>query len=88
MLRRIAEEKVTIKENGKEFRVTKWEAFNRTLIARALKGDAKASLLVLNLLAQCEEKIEQKQTRVTVRFIDPKGRPMKELNDRFNRGKG
>ena len=87
MLRRIAEEKVTIKENGKELQITKWEAVIRTLMARATKNDATC-VIVLNLLAEFADEKEIQRHIFKVQFVDPQGQPMKELNERYNRGKG
>src|SRR5919109_55750 len=49
------EQKVTIKEGGRELRVTKREAIVKQLVNSALKGDPRKLLLMLKYLEKLQE---------------------------------
>jgi len=52
VLRDISREEVEIKENGRRMRVSKQEAMIRSLMARAIKGDNRATDIVIDLFAK------------------------------------
>jgi hypothetical protein len=43
--------RIRVREGDREVSISKQEAFIKTLVARALKGDARASSLLVNLMA-------------------------------------
>ena len=44
--------RIRVREGDREVSISKQEAFIKTLVARALKGDARASSLLVNLMAR------------------------------------
>ena len=72
---KIAREKLRLREGERELTATKIEAALRSTVAKALKGDARALQLVLQLLADSPEfAAEAQQDReVRIVFVHPNG---------------
>jgi hypothetical protein len=51
-LREELAERIPIRENGKQVRVTKQRAFLKSVVSRAVQGDARAATALINLCAR------------------------------------
>lgn len=74
--------KVTVSDGRQIREISRVEAVLTALIAKALKGDTRASELVLRFMQQHFPAGEEDETqRIVVQFVDPKGRTKLINND-------
>lgn len=65
-------ERITVSEGGKSKKLSKQRAFVKSLVAKALKGDARSASILIGLIAKLFEPETQNQTEEPLSVDDLK----------------